>query len=126
MLSLQTYHSLLNMGIFGRRTSDVEARSNVDELRPPAQASPPTSSPTTPPIGSEKLAEFLNKYDPRPHDLPSVYPMSEHRAMMRTMYLDNILFNTARLHKHSWILMSQNELYKECSSPPRSHIRSLS
>ncbi|KAB8301509.1 hypothetical protein EYC80_003360 [Monilinia laxa] len=31
------------------------------------------------------LGEFLEKYDPRAEDLPDVYPMGEHRAMLRTM-----------------------------------------
>jgi hypothetical protein len=62
--------------------------------------------PNNTPFASQKLVEFLEKYD---------LPMSEHRAMMRTMYLDNILYNTARLHKHNWTLLSQNEKCKECS-----------
>jgi hypothetical protein len=41
--------------------------------------------------------------------------------MMRTMFLDNILWNSARLHKHNWILLSGNERYKECEYRAFSH-----
>jgi hypothetical protein len=116
----------INMKIF-RRYSDVEAHTtgraaagaNSETVFPFASTSKfsPSSNengPQNTPVGSEKLAEFLKKYDPEPtSNLPALYPMSEHRAMMRTMYLDNILWITARLHKHNWILMSQNERYKE-------------
>ncbi|ESZ92247.1 hypothetical protein SBOR_7373 [Sclerotinia borealis F-4128] len=65
------------------------------------------------------LAEFLEKYDPRSEDLPDVYPMGEHRAMLRTMYLEDILYSTAKLHKHNWILLSRNEKYKDLRIPER-------
>ncbi|KAF7863133.1 hypothetical protein EAF04_007216 [Stromatinia cepivora] len=65
------------------------------------------------------LAEFLEKYDPRSEDLPDVYPMGEHRAMLRTMYLEDILHSTAKLHKHNWILLSRNEKYKDLRIPDR-------
>ena len=125
------YQFLLNMRLFANRPSDVEARasfgsktqgaglSSTNQPGIPLQTTPnpspagASSGPPSTPIASQKLSEFLEKYDPRPRDLPSLYPMSEHRAMMRTMFLDNILFNTARLHKHNWILLSQNEKYKE-------------
>ncbi|TAQ90380.1 hypothetical protein B7494_g1295 [Chlorociboria aeruginascens] len=66
-----------------------------------------------------KFREFMERYDPRPQDLPELFPMSHHRAMMRTMYLDNILYSSARLHKHNWIALSENELYKELCGPSR-------
>jgi hypothetical protein len=130
------YQFLLNMRLFANRPSDVEARASFDSKTQGAAPSSPnqpgiplqttpnsspagvSTGPPNTPITSQKLSEFLEKYDPRPHDLPSLSPMSEHRAMMRTMFLDNILFNTARLHKHNWILLSQNEKYKECLFPP--------
>ncbi|QSZ33496.1 hypothetical protein DSL72_005064 [Monilinia vaccinii-corymbosi] len=65
------------------------------------------------------LGEFLEKYDPRSDDLPDVYPMGEHRAMLRTMYLEDILHSTAKLHKHNWILLSRNEKYKDLRVPER-------
>jgi hypothetical protein len=67
-------------------------------------------------VSAEILKEFMEKYDPHPINLPNIFPMSEHRAMVRTMFLDNILYNTAKLHKHNWILLSQNEKYRACSS----------
>jgi hypothetical protein len=133
------YQFLLNMRLFAHRPSDIEARASFgsrSQASSPSRTTQPqpgiplqtpkpspagvSTGPTLPntPLGSPKLAEFLEKYDPRPHDLPSLFPMSEHRAMMRTMFLDNILYNTARLHKHNWILLSQNEKYKECSFSP--------
>ena len=42
------------------------------------------------------------------------YPMGEHRAMLRTMYMEDILHSTAKLHMHNWILMSRNEEYDNC------------
>ncbi|KAK6606485.1 hypothetical protein H4I96_04947 [Botrytis cinerea] len=65
------------------------------------------------------LSEFLEKYDPRPEDLPDVYPMGEHRAMLRTMYMEDILHSTAKLHMHNWILMSRNEEYDNLRIPAR-------
>ena len=114
-----------------RRASDVEAQP-TSQAAPlsgnqpavsfaPASKSSPSSNEygsNNTPATSEKLVEFLEKYDPRPiTNLPSLYPMSEHRAMMRTMYLDNILHNAAKLHKHNLILLSRNERYKECIAP---------
>ncbi|KAA8572040.1 hypothetical protein EYC84_001968 [Monilinia fructicola] len=55
----------------------------------------------------------------RSEDLPDVYPMGEHRAMLRTMYLEDILHSTAKLHKHNWILMSRNAKYKDLRVPER-------
>lgn len=40
--------------------------------------------------------------------------MGEHRAMLRTMYLEDILHATAKLHMHNWILLSRNEKYEDC------------
>lgn len=108
--------------------SNKQAAGPAEPLLPPTKSSPveEEKGPQNTSIGSQRLAEFLDKYDPRPHnDLPSTIPMSEHRAMIRTMYLDNILYNTARLHKHNWILLSQNEKYKECSYSPTSRSCSL-
>ncbi|KAF7956984.1 hypothetical protein EAE96_004306 [Botrytis aclada] len=65
------------------------------------------------------LTEFLEKYDPRPEDMPDVYPMGEHRAMLRTMYLEDILHATAKLHMHNWILLSRNEKYDDLRIPAR-------
>ena len=128
----QIYRFLFNMRFFTQRPSDLEARASFGSKSHGAPAPPPSNAsiplistpksttsgasavPASTPVGSPKLAEFLEKYDPRPHGLPSLFPMSEHRAMLRTMFLDNILFSTARLHKHNWILLSQNEKYKEC------------
>ncbi|CCD55393.1 hypothetical protein BofuT4_P157890.1 [Botrytis cinerea T4] len=70
-------------------------------------------------VGPRDLSEFLEKYDPRPEDLPDVYPMGEHRAMLRTMYMEDILHSTAKLHMHNWILMSRNEEYDNLRIPAR-------
>ena len=67
-------------------------------------------------VSAEKLKAFLEEYDPHPVNLPKIFPMSEHRAMIRTMFLDNMLYYTAKLHKHNWILLSKNEKYKARSS----------
>ncbi|KAF7916555.1 uncharacterized protein EAE98_010564 [Botrytis deweyae] len=70
-------------------------------------------------VAPRDLGEFLEKYDPRPEDLPDVYPMGEHRAMLRTMYLEDILHATAKLHMHNWILLSRNEKYEDLRIPAR-------
>jgi hypothetical protein len=84
---------------------------------PKVHLSPPNAKtvhlPTTPSSGVRHLDDFLAKYDPQSTDMPILYPMIHHRDMVRTMHLDNILYNTAQLHKHYWIMKSQNELYKE-------------
>jgi hypothetical protein len=69
----------------------------------------PTNSPE-----ADKLEELLDKFDPKAQNVPTLYPMSEHRAMIRTMFLDNILYATARLQKNHWILHSENERFRDC------------
>jgi hypothetical protein len=73
------------------------------------KSSAPTASPS-----ADKLKDLLDKFDPKAQNVQSVYPMSEHRNTIRTMFLDNILYSTARLHKHNWILQSENVKYRDC------------
>jgi hypothetical protein len=66
-------------------------------------------------ITSEQLAEFCEKYVPRPKNstMSIISPFSERRAMIRTMYLDNILYHAAKLNEHNRLLFSRSEMYKE-------------
>jgi hypothetical protein len=86
----------------------------------PSTSRKATASTTQPPTtDAEKLRELLEKYDPRPTNLPDLWPMSEHRDMIRTMFLDNILYATARLHRHNWILGAENESYRDLCGKER-------
>lgn len=71
----------------------------------------------------EKLLEekqaFLNKYDPGELDIPKISDMNLHRRMVRTLYLNNLLWATARLQRHVWVAASQEEVYKDRIYSPR-------
>jgi len=116
------------MRFFNRPQPDLENGRKSPQLGPEtrnASTCPHISTPrSAPPVDNEKdapspseeaklLQELLEKFDPKPVNLPPVFPMSELRAMIRTLYLDNINYMTAKLHKHFWILLSTNEKYNE-------------
>lgn len=63
---------------------------------------------------TDKLRKILDEYDPKSNNVPDIWPMSEHREVIRGMFLDNILYATVKLHRHNWIVASSNEKYKEC------------
>jgi hypothetical protein len=88
--------------------SPVSTKQSSD-LFTSKKSSVPTSSPS-----ADKLKNLLDKFDPKAQNVQSVFPMSEHRSTIRTMFLDNILYATARLHKHNWILQSENAKYRDC------------
>lgn len=62
----------------------------------------------------DKLEELLEKYDPKATNVPAATPMPAHRLMMRDIFLDNILYQSAKVHRHYYILQSENEKYKPC------------
>jgi hypothetical protein len=64
----------------------------------------------------ERKQEFLGKFDlgEMATPVPQISDMNMHRRMVRTLYLDNLLWATARLQRHVWFAASQNELYKTC------------
>ncbi|KAH8672034.1 hypothetical protein BGZ60DRAFT_527469 [Tricladium varicosporioides] len=68
---------------------------------------------------TDKLRKILDEYDPKPNNVPNIWPMSEHREVIRGMFLDNILYATVKLHRHNWILTSSNEKYKELHGTAR-------
>jgi hypothetical protein len=74
--------------------------------------------------GDEKVDEmkqaFLDKYDPGEMaiPIPQISDMNLHRRMVRTLYLDNLLWATARLQRHVWVAASEEEVYKDRSSSP--------
>jgi hypothetical protein len=63
---------------------------------------------------------FLDKFDlgEMAVPVPQISNMNMHRRMVRTLYLDNLLWATARLQRHVWFAASQNELYKGRTFPP--------
>jgi hypothetical protein len=68
----------------------------------------------------EKKQAFLDKYDPGEMaiPIPQISDMNLHRRMVRTFYLDNLLWATARLQRHVWVAASEEEVYKDRSSSP--------
>ncbi|KAH8791190.1 hypothetical protein BGZ57DRAFT_875647 [Hyaloscypha finlandica] len=63
----------------------------------------------------EKKQAFLDKYDPGEMaiPIPQISDMNLHRRMVRTFYLDNLLWATARLQRHVWVAASEAEVYKD-------------
>ncbi|CZR61559.1 uncharacterized protein PAC_11456 [Phialocephala subalpina] len=66
-------------------------------------------------------AEVVEKFDPN-GEAPALWPMSEHRKMVGTMMLDNMLYATARLQKHWWVLGSRNEEFGDSEFSPSSSL----
>jgi hypothetical protein len=56
----------------------------------------------------------LSEYELRASLIGDGFPSTDHKTMVQAMFLDNIYYATARLHRHNWILKSGNEKYKEC------------
>lgn len=63
----------------------------------------------------EKRQALLDKYDPGETStpVPQLSNVEMHRMMMRELYLDNVLWATARLQRHVWIATSNKEAYEE-------------
>jgi hypothetical protein len=68
----------------------------------------------------EKKQALSDKYDPGEMAIPvpQISDMNLHRRMVRTFYLDNLLWATARLQRHVWVAASEEEVYKDRSSSP--------
>jgi hypothetical protein len=68
----------------------------------------------------EKRQAFLDKYDPGKMAIPvpQISDMNMHRRMVRTFYMDNLLWATARLQRHVWVAASKEEVYKDSSWSP--------
>jgi hypothetical protein len=96
----------------GRETRHASTYPHISTPRSPSPADNEKEAPS-PSAEAKLLQELLEKFDPKPVNLPPIFPMNELRAMIRTLYLDNINYMTAKLHKHFWILLSSNEKYKE-------------
>jgi hypothetical protein len=100
----------------GRETRNASTYPHVST---PRGASPAESEKETSSLSAEAklLQELFEKFDPKPVNLPPIFPMNELRAMIKTLYLDNINYMTLKLHTHFWILLSSNEKYKERAYP---------
>ncbi|KAF8856623.1 hypothetical protein BDZ45DRAFT_460392 [Acephala macrosclerotiorum] len=110
------------MVLLRSRPSSLPSSSSTEYLtpditRPSSQRSRPSSE-TIDSAAAERLKleqEIIGRYDPG-GEAPQLWPMSEHRKMVGTMMLDNMLYATARLQKHWWVLGSRNEEFGESES----------
>lgn len=90
--------------------SNVENACQTDAL--PAAASQGGSQVDSISIASERWEEFCRKYEQRPKNLQTNLVPSGSTSTIRTTYLDNLLYHTAKLHEHHWTLLCQHEKYK--------------
>jgi hypothetical protein len=65
---------------------------------------------------STQAKSILDEYDLKASLIGDGFPSRDHKTMVRAMFLDNIYYATAKLHRHNWILKSGNDKYKECKS----------
>jgi hypothetical protein len=68
-------------------------------------------------LTSSKWDEFCKKYDQWPKDLPSNVHLPSSTSAIRTMYADNLQYNTAKLHQHHWTLFNKIEEKGSCEYP---------
>jgi hypothetical protein len=68
-------------------------------------------------LTSSKWNEFCKKYDQWPKNLPSNLHLPGSTSAIRTMYFDNLLYHTAKLHEHHWMLFNKLEKNRSCEYP---------
>ncbi|KAG9228266.1 hypothetical protein BJ875DRAFT_253370 [Amylocarpus encephaloides] len=87
--------------------------SNGKDSQEPAQRS------VRAPVTSTEAKMLLEDYDLKTSNIGDIFPVRDHNAMVKAMFLDSIQYQTAKLCRHIWILKSRNKHYKELQTIER-------
>ena len=65
--------------------------------------------------GPEEKWSLLEQYDLRDVkiEVANIGDMNIHRKMVSTLFLDNVVWETARLQRHVWVAACEKDVYRD-------------